>query len=41
MLHNDRAYNYEEWRNVGLALHNTDESLLPAWIEFSAKCKKI
>jgi len=40
MLSDDRADNYEDWRNVGLALHNTDISLLPKWIEFSKKCKK-
>jgi P4 family phage/plasmid primase-like protien len=39
MLANDRSDNYEEWRNVGLSLHNTDISLLPKWIEFSKKCK--
>ena len=39
MLSYHRADNYEEWRNVGLALHNTDLSLLPKWIEFSKKCK--
>jgi P4 family phage/plasmid primase-like protien len=37
MLSDDRANNYEEWRNVGLALHNTDDSLLSVWIEFSSK----
>ena len=36
-----RASNYEDWRNVGLALHNTDDSLLSAWIEFSKKCPSI
>jgi P4 family phage/plasmid primase-like protien len=40
ILNEDRAANYEEWRNVGLALHNTDESLLPTWIDFSSKCKE-
>jgi hypothetical protein len=39
MLSDSRAYDYEEWRNVGLALHNTDTTLLPKWIEFSKKCK--
>ena len=38
MLDENRAANYEEWRNVGLALHNTHESLLPTWLEFSSKC---
>jgi len=37
LLSPSRANNYEEWRNVGLALHNTDDSLLYAWIEFSKK----
>ena len=38
MLNHDRAENYEDWRNIGLALHNTDDSLLPIWIEFSSLC---
>jgi P4 family phage/plasmid primase-like protien len=40
MLSDDRATNYEEWRNVGLALHNTDDSLLSVWMDFSTKSKK-
>ena len=40
MLSDERANNYEEWRNVGLALHNTDDSLLSVWIDFSTKSKK-
>lgn len=36
-----RANNYEDWRNVGLALYNTDESLLYAWDEFSRKAPTI
>ena len=40
MISHDRSDNYEDWRNVGLALHNTDQTLLPKWIEFSKKCKK-
>ena len=36
----DRARTYEDWRNVGLALHNTDIDLLPHWIEFSSKCSE-
>jgi len=40
LLNDDRASNYEDWRNVGLALHNTDTSLLSEWIEFSKKCHK-
>ena len=35
-----RSENYEDWRNVGLALHNIDESLLSTWLEFSEKCPK-
>jgi P4 family phage/plasmid primase-like protien len=38
LLNSSRAESFEEWRNVGLALHSTDESLLYAWIEFSKKC---
>jgi len=40
MLNEKRASNYYDWINVGLALHNTDTSLLTAWIEFSKKCGK-
>jgi P4 family phage/plasmid primase-like protien len=40
MLNEKRAYNYHDWINVGLALHNTDQSLITAWIEFSKKCCK-
>jgi len=40
MLNEKRANNYHDWINVGLALHNTDTSLLTAWIEFSKKCGK-
>jgi P4 family phage/plasmid primase-like protien len=40
MLNDSRASNYSDWINVGLALHNVDTSLLPAWIEFSKKCGK-
>lgn len=39
MLSDTRADSYEDWRNVGLALHNTDDSLLYIWIEFSKKCE--
>jgi P4 family phage/plasmid primase-like protien len=38
MLGSERSKNYEDWRNVGLSLHNIDISLLPTWIEFSRKC---
>jgi P4 family phage/plasmid primase-like protien len=40
MLSDDRSNNYEEWRNVGLALHNTDDSLLSVWMDFSGKSSK-
>lgn len=40
MLNEKRAYDYHDWLHVGLALHNIDESLLSAWIEFSKKCSK-
>ena len=40
MLDSSRADNYEDWRNVGLALHTTDTSLLNIWIEFSSKSPK-
>jgi hypothetical protein len=33
-----RANNYEDWRNIGLALHNTHESLLSVFKNFSEKC---
>lgn len=39
MLKPERAVNYEDWRNVGLALHNTNEDMLPYWIEFSSRSK--
>ena len=40
MLDDTRSENYEDWRNVGLALHNIDDSLLSTWLEFSEKCPK-
>lgn len=40
MLSEKRAYDYEDWIQVGFALHSVDSSLLPAWIEFSQKCTK-
>jgi P4 family phage/plasmid primase-like protien len=40
MLNEKRANDYNDWLHVGLALHNIDQSLLPAWIEFSKKCPK-
>jgi P4 family phage/plasmid primase-like protien len=38
MLADSRARDYDDWRNVGLALHSIDNSLLGTWIEFSRKC---
>lgn len=38
MLNDTRSRDYHGWLHVGLALHNIDNSLLPAWIEFSKKC---
>jgi hypothetical protein len=40
MLNPKRAADYHDWVRVGLALHNIDISLLPAWIEFSKKCSQ-
>ena len=40
MLSKKRADNYHTWIRVGWALHNTDLSLLPKWIEFSKKSSK-
>ena len=40
MLNDKRSLDYHDWLKVGLALHNIDSSLLPAWIEFSKKCGK-
>ena len=37
MLNDNRAKDYHDWIRVGLALHNIDYCLLPAWIEFSKK----
>lgn len=33
----DRADDYEEWLAVGMSLHQIDESLLEAWVEWSAQ----
>lgn len=33
----DRADSYEEWVAVGMSLHQIDDALLPAWIEWSAQ----
>jgi hypothetical protein len=35
LLNPNRASNYEDWINVGLLLHDVDESLLYAWEEFA------
>jgi P4 family phage/plasmid primase-like protien len=40
MLNTERATLYETWRNVGLALYDTSETLLPEFIEFSKKSEK-
>lgn len=37
LLNPTRGSNYENWINVGLVLHDVDESLLYAWEEFSNK----
>ena len=36
-LSEERADDYEEWLAVGMSLHQIDESLLEAWIEWSAQ----
>ena len=42
LLSKSRADDYQDWRNVGLALHNTSSSIkyLNTWIEFSKKSAK-
>ena len=40
MLCDKRSNDYHDWMHVGLALHNVDSSLLPAWVEFSKKSGK-
>jgi P4 family phage/plasmid primase-like protien len=40
MLSDKRSLDYHDWLRVGLALHNIDNSLLHAWIDFSKKCTK-
>ena len=40
MLSDKRSLDYHDWLRVGLALHNIDNSLLHAWIDFSKKCSK-
>jgi P4 family phage/plasmid primase-like protien len=39
MLSKERAKEYEDWRNVGLALHSIDSSLLHIFDAFSQKCE--
>ena len=34
-INEERAYQYDEWLAVGMCLHQVDESLLGAWIEWS------
>lgn len=36
-LDSERAVDYEEWLTVGMALHQVDESLIDAWIAWSAQ----
>ena len=33
----ERAIDYEEWLAIGMALHQVDDSLLEAWIEWSSQ----
>jgi phage/plasmid-associated DNA primase len=33
----DRAVDYEEWLAVGMSLHQVDDSLLEAWVEWSSQ----
>tara|TARA_B110000211_G_scaffold60937_1_gene68749 strand:+ start:2406 stop:5036 length:2631 start_codon:yes stop_codon:yes gene_type:complete len=42
LLSKSRADDYQDWRNVGLALHNTSSSgkYLNTWVEFSKKSAK-
>ena len=37
-LKSSRAANYDEWIDVGMALHSVDDSLLSDWIQFSRSC---
>uniref|UniRef100_A0A6C0D908 SF3 helicase domain-containing protein n=1 Tax=viral metagenome TaxID=1070528 RepID=A0A6C0D908_9ZZZZ len=39
-LSKDRVDSFDTWMNVGWALHNTDNSLLSTWIEFSKQSLK-
>jgi P4 family phage/plasmid primase-like protien len=40
MLSDKRSDDYHDWINVGLALHNIEDSLLENWIHFSKRSKK-
>lgn len=40
LLSNTRAEPYNTWMEVGLCLHNIDNSLLDSWIRFSRKSSK-
>jgi P4 family phage/plasmid primase-like protien len=40
LLAKDRSTNHTDWLNVGMALHNTCNSLLQTWIDFSKQSKK-
>ena len=40
MLCVKRSSDYHDWLHTGLALHNVDNSLFPAWVEFSKKCSR-
>jgi len=40
ILNDKRASNYNDWLNLGLALHTTNIGLLSIWIEFSKRDKK-
>jgi phage/plasmid-associated DNA primase len=39
LLSSNRAGPYKEWRDVGLALHSVDASLLPEFLKFSKRAK--
>lgn len=38
IINPERASNYKEWIDIGIALHGVSYSLLDTWIEFSKKC---
>jgi len=40
ILKKERADNYVDWRNIGLCLHNINNSYLDLWIEFSKRSEK-